>query len=183
MNYNPDIHHRRSIRLRGYDYSRPGAYFVTICAQNRECLFGDVVDGVMVLNDFGRVVKDCWHGLPTHYCHVALDESVIMPNHFHGIIILMPIDPIPVGAGLKPARTESARTDIKRHGLSEIVRGFKTFSARYINEIRNAPGVKLWQRNYWERVVRDEDELNRIREYIRTNPVRWEMDQLYPGQP
>lgn len=87
--FDPDKHHRRSIRLPGYDYSRAGAYFVTICAQDRACLFGDIADGVMRLNDAGRVVERCWHEIPIHFPHVELDEFVIMPNHVHGIIVIV----------------------------------------------------------------------------------------------
>lgn len=148
---------RRSIRLKGYDYSRAGAYFVTICSQNRECLFGEIADGEMVLNGVGRVVKAVWCDLP---------------NHFHGIIVLSDN----VGAGFKPAPTNK-----KRHGLPEIIRGFKTFSSRRINEMRRTPGVKLWQRNYYERIIRDENEWNRIREYVVGNPVRWDMDRENPS--
>jgi putative transposase len=165
MKYDPAIHHRRSIRLQGYDYSQAGAYFVTICTQNRECLFGDIVNGGMRLNEAGRVVESVWDGLPGHYAHVELDAMVIMPNHFHGIIVLAPT----------PAAV--------RHGLSEIVRALKTFSSRRINEMRQSTGAKLWQRNYWEHIVRNEPELNRIREYIHNNPAQWELDKLHPNNP
>jgi len=163
-------HNRRSIRLKGYDYSRSGAYFVTICAQNRVCLFGEIVNGEMTLNDAGLMVKTVWFNLPNHYPNVGLDQYVIMPNHFHGIIELSNN----VGAGLKPAPT-------KRHGLPEIVRGFKTFSSRRINKIHHTPGVKLWQRNYYEHIIRNENELNRIREYIINNPAQWALDRENPN--
>ncbi|MBU4455832.1 transposase [Patescibacteria group bacterium] len=174
---------RKSIRVKGYDYSKPGYYFITICAQNRNCLFGDVRDRQMVLNDAGRMIETVWNELPEHYQHVELDAFIIMPNHVHGIIVLRP-DPIIVGAGLKPARTKpaptkSARTK-KRHALPEIVRGLKTFSSRRINEIRNTLGVKLWQRNYYEHIVRNENELNKIRKYIQENPLKWETDKENP---
>ena len=98
MKYNPDIRHRRSIRLQGFDYSQAGAYFVSICTQNRECLFGEIVEGKMVLNDAGRIVQTVWDDLPNHYLDVELDECVVMPNHVHGIVVI-------VGAGFKPAPT------------------------------------------------------------------------------
>ncbi len=101
MKYNPDIHHRRSIRLKGYDYSQAGAYFVTVCAKDRACLFGKVVDGWMRLNDAGRIVQATWDGLPFHYGGVEIDEFVVMPNHVHGIILLTDRD---VGADFKPAQ-------------------------------------------------------------------------------
>ncbi|VAW36639.1 hypothetical protein MNBD_CHLOROFLEXI01-5058 [hydrothermal vent metagenome] len=98
MSYDPHKHHRRSIRLKGYDYSSEGAYFVTVCVKGSACLLGEVVDGKMVLNDYGRIVEMCWHDLENHYAHVVLDAFVIMPNHSHFIVIL-------VGAGLRPAPT------------------------------------------------------------------------------
>lgn len=163
---------RKSMRLKGYDYSKPGYYFVTVCTQNKKCLFGDIRNRQMVLNDAGRMIEKVWNALPEHYPHVELDAFVIMPNHVHGIIILRP-DPI-VEAGFKPASTK------KRHALPEIVRALKTFSARRINEICNTPGVKLWQRNYYEHIVRNENELNEIRKYIQENPLKWETDKENP---
>jgi REP element-mobilizing transposase RayT len=158
---------RRSIRLKEYDYSLAGAYFVTICAHKRECLFGEVLDGQMRLNDAGRLIQAAWESLPEYYPHVVLDVWVVMPNHFHGVIIL-------VGAGLKPAQTEN------RHGLPEIVRAMKTFSSRRINEMRGTSGVPVWQRNYFERVIRNDNEMHRSREYIVNNPAKWDLDRENP---
>jgi len=185
MKYNPDIHHRRSIRLKGYDYAQPGAYFITICTHHRECLFGDVVDGEMRLNTFGKIVEWTWRDLPNHIVNIVLDAFVVMPNHVHGIVIIVD-DHHMVGAGSEPAPTEPAPTEPaptnrKRHGLPEIVRQFKTFSARRINKHRGVRGVPVWQRNYYEHIVRDENALNRIREYIRNNPFNWSMDQENPS--
>jgi REP element-mobilizing transposase RayT len=171
--YNPDIHHRRSTRLKGYDYSQEGAYFVTICTHAREFLFGEIVDGQMVVNRFGELAENAWIDLPNHYPHLELDRYVVMPNHFHGVIVL-------VGAGLKPAPTNPPPTTDKRHGLPEIVRAFKTFSARHINETRNSPGVPVWQRNYHEHIIRNEADFSRIAEYVATNPQRWIEDKLHP---
>jgi hypothetical protein len=146
---------RRSIRLARYDYTEPGAYFVTVCAWGKKCLFGKVVDGEMQLNRWGESVRETWDRLPRHYPYVELDAFVIMPNHVHGIIFL-------VGAGFKPAllgdpsadeaTTGRMRAGLKpapttRHELPEIIRAFKTFSARRINERRRTPGIRLWQRN------------------------------------
>ena len=160
---------RRPIRLQGYDYSRAGAYFVTVCTHDRLCLFGEIADRRMALNDAGRMVQQVWDDLPNHYSHVELDECVVMPNHVHGIVVI-------VGAGLKPAPTKPT----KRHGLPEIVRALKAFSARRINEMRGMPGGKIWQRGYYEHIIRNDDELNRIREYIANNPMKWEMDRENP---
>lgn len=173
MTYNPDIHHRCSIRLKGYDYSQPGAYFVSICTQNRECLFGDMVDGEMVLNDAGRMVSETWEWLATQYDHVELDEWVIMPNHMHGIIVI-------VGIGRGGSRT--APTE-KRKPIGRLIGAFKTVSTKRINEIRKTHGAILWQRNYYEHIIRNENELNRIREYIVNNPMKWELDREKPDVP
>ena len=162
---------RCSIRLKGYDYTQPGAYFVTICTHQRRCLFGDVVGGEMRLNELGDFVWATWHDLPNHVPHVQLDAFVVMPNHVHGIIIIRD-----VGAGSEPAPTT------KRHGLPEIVRQFKTFSARRINRRRGTPGQPVWQRNYYEHIIRHEESLNRIRDYILTNPLRWNLDRENPNR-
>ena len=171
--YNPDIHHRCSIRLKGYDYSQAGAYSVTICVHDRRCIFGNIIDGQMQLNDAGRICISVWNDLPQHYQNVVLGEYVVMPNHFHGIVILNASvgAGLDVGAGLKPAPTI--------HGLSEIVRAFKTFSARKINAKNKTPGVKLWQRNFYERIIRDDDEYQCIAEYIKNNPMNWKDDKLW----
>ena len=167
--YNLETHHRRSIRLQGYDYTQASMYFVTICAHSHKCLFGGIFDGQMRLNDAGQVVLKCWDDLPRHYKNLELDYFTIMPNHVHGIMVISDV-PV-VGAGFKPAPTE------KRHGLSEMVRALKTFSSKRINEIRATPGMPVWQRNYYEHVIRDDDDLNCIREYIINNPVNWHDDE------
>ena len=144
---------RKNIRLRHFDYSQRGAYFVTICTHDRERLLGDVVDDQVRLNDEGRIVLECWHNLPNHYEHVKLDEFVVMPNHVHGIIVITdPVRGISLNeerAGLKPAPTSM-------HSLSEIVRGFKTLSSRRINRLQDKPGQPVWQRSFYEHVIRDE---------------------------
>jgi putative transposase len=177
MAYDPHKHHRRSIRLKGYDYSQAGAYFVTICIKGGQCLLGHVVDGVMQLNELGEIVQACWDDLPSHYPNVILDAFGIMPNHVHGIIVIDDVGAglvgAGVGAGFKPAPT-------KRHGLPEIMRAFKTFSARRINVMRDQVGTPLWQRNYYEHIIRNERALNAIREYIINNPANWTTAQLHP---
>ncbi len=160
----------KSIRLQNWDYSSNGAYYITICTKNRECLFGNIVAGKMTLNDLGEIVNQCWFDLPNHYGNCKLDEFVIMPDHIHGIIIIdNDHGSIHVEAGLKPASTN------KRHGLFEIVRGFKTFSSRKINKMQNLFYFQ-WQRDYFEHIIRNENELNRIRAYIINNPFKWEIN-------
>ena len=169
-------YHRRCIRLKGYDYSQAGAYFITICTQDHGHLLGEIKDRQMQINASGAIVQQCWQDLPNHYLGLELDVFEVMPNHLHGILVL---DDTRTGynfrAGLKPAPTGIAVP--KPHGLSEIVRGFKTFSARRINRISGSTGVKFWQRSYYEHVIRNEKELNRIREYIIYNPLRWSLDR------
>ena len=159
--------HRQSIRLKNYDYSQAGAYFITICTHNRECILGDIADGEIRLNRLGETVKMVLLDLTQHYRHVEIDEFVIMPNHIHIIIILNE-------AGCKPAPTPN------RHGVPEIVRGFKTFSARHINQTRNTLGIPVWQRNYYEHIIRNDGDLNQTRKYITQNPLQWELDEENP---
>lgn len=160
----------RCPRLKGFDYAQVGAYFITVCTYQRECLLGNVIDGAMILDFPGEQVFEAWHGLPDHYPHVRLDAFVIMPNHVHGIVVLSGDR---VAAGLKPAAT-------KRHALPEVVRGFKTFSSRRTNAWRQTAGTHVWQRNYHEHVIRSERELDKIRQYIATNPLRWALDRENP---
>ena len=157
---------RRSIRLKAYDYSQAGAYFVTVCTHGRVCLFGEVINGEARLNSRGDIVADTWRGLPRYYPNVVLDAFVLMPNHVHGVVLLADDPDGELGTGLKPAPTE------RRYALSEIVRAFKTFSARRVNALADLRGTSVWQRNYYEHVVRNETDLNRIREYIAGNPAR-----------
>ena len=207
MKYDPQKHHRQSIRFKGYDYSQPGGYFVTVVAQNRECLFGEIVEREMRLSRAGRIVQQAWTDLPNHYSHVVLDEFVIMPNHVHGIIVLtdtgrgrsisggivLPdqdrdsMEPVPDPDQTCPYTIDKSTRPYDprpgtRHALPEIVRAFKSFSARRINALRRTPGRPVWQRNYYERIIRDEAELKLIREYIRYNPTQWESDQENPGR-
>jgi len=179
MKYDPKIHHRRSIRLPGYDYTRAGAYYITIVTWGREELFGEVVDGVMKLNAFGEIVSHAWHDLPNHYPHVELDAFCVMPNHAHGIINLID-DIVDVGAGLRPAPTGPAPTTTTRHPLSEIVRAFKSFSARRINILRGTQGATVWQRNYYEHIIRDNEDYLAKSNYISDNPLNWEKDDENP---
>ena len=170
-NYNPLLHHRHSIRLQGYDYSQEGLYFVTICVQNRINVFGKIVNGQMILNENGKIVEQTWLDLPNHNPHIRPDIFCIMPNHIHTIIEIT----VPVGAGSKPAQN----TPSINHKLSEIVRQFKTFSSRRINQLSGKQGKPIWQRNYYEHIIRNEISYNNICWYIMNNPQKWEDDKLY----
>jgi putative transposase len=157
-------------------------------------LIGEVVTGETRLNDAGQIIQATWNELPNHYPGVECDAFVVMPNHVHGIIVLGDDGaggPNDVGAGLKPAQAGLRQTTAPRagfkpaptpHGLPEIIRGFKTFSARRINDMRKTPGFPIWRRNYYEHIVRDENELHRIRKYIADNPLQWEMDRENPSR-
>ena len=178
MSYDPEIHRRRSIRLDGYDYSQAGAYFISLVAQGRLCYFGKVVDGLMRLNDAGEMIRQVWDGLPDRFPLIAIDEFVVMPNHVHGVILLR-----------QPAPTTEATagsTEGVAPRLWDVVRAFKSVTTlEYGKGVRGLgwqPFEKrLWQRNYYERVVRNESELGAIREYIANNPKNWELDRENPG--
>ena len=172
--YDPDIHRRRSRRLKGYDYSQAGAYFITICTRNRECTFGDVIDGEMLSNEAGHIVMEEWMKSADIRGEIELDAFAVMPNHVHGIIVITDrcrgVWPYaPTGTLRSPSRTAGA-----------LVRAFKSACTLHINQMHNARGTPVWQRNYYEHVIRDEDDLNRIREYILDNPARWEEDEENP---
>jgi len=198
MKYNPQIHHRRSIRLQGYDYSQNGAYFITLCTHNRECLFGQIQNGQMILNEYGKIVEQCWNNLSNHYDNIELDAYVIMPNHFHGIILItdnvdnvdnvraireLPIHELPrqrkheLPIHELPRQQQKQRQQQRRKMLlPKIVGRFKTNSAKQINQMRNTPGISVWQRNYYEHIIRDEKSLENIRNYIINNPAKWQDD-------
>jgi putative transposase len=180
--YNPDKHHRRSIRLKGYDYTQPGVYFTTICVRDRECVLGDVVDGEMVLSDWGQVVAESWQWLAEQYPYVALDACVVMPNHLHGIVIFNDDSDRGDSCGRGGSRTAPTRTASRRKPLGHLVGAFKTVSTKRINQMRDTPGQPFWQRNYYEHIVRNERELNAIRWYIRDNPARWLEDIENPDR-
>ncbi|GAB4324730.1 MAG: transposase [Candidatus Zixiibacteriota bacterium] len=167
---------RRSIRLQGYDYSQAGAYFVTICTHGRACLFGDVADGKMRLNSAGRVVEQCWNDIPVHFPHVELDAWVIMPNHVHGILVIVD----PVGANnYSPLRTDAtSRPRGTSKTIGSVIRGFKIGVTKWMRQ--HTTIYDVWQRNYYERIIRNDESLNRIREYIANNTLQWELDRENP---
>ncbi len=224
MKYNPGIHHRRTIRLRGYDYSSPGAYFVTICVQNRACLFGDIRNGEMDLNDAGRMVTKWYNELENKFPDIQCDAFICMPNHVHFIIITVRADlrvcpenwgeqsnwgehtgspqrnGSPQQNGSPQRNGSSQRNGLpQQHGLmgeqskwgehtgsplQKIVQWYKTMTTNeYIRMVKQNGWKpfdgKLWQRNYYEHIVRNEYELNKIREYIINNPFNWRSDENY----
>jgi putative transposase len=198
MKYNPDIHHRRSIRLKHYDYSQPGAYFVTICTHDRECLFGEIVNNEMILNEYGKIVYEEWFLSTKIRNEIELyeNEFVVMPNHIHGIVWVntnvMDVTHNVGATGRSPLQKHN-RSNIQNghlanydnpHGpknksLSSFIAGYKSSVTKRINQIRQTQGIPVWQRNYYEHIIRNEIELNKIREYILKNPLNWETDENY----
>jgi len=164
MKSDPQRRQRHSVRLPGYDYSLPGAYFVTIVTHQRQYLFGEISGGAMHLNRWGKIVEQVWLDLRGHYPCVVPGAFCIMPNHVHGVIGLCELEAGPAVA-------------TKRRPLSEIVRGFKSFSARQINELRQERDIPVWQRNYYEHIIRDDVEHERIHRYIESNPANWVNDE------
>ncbi len=222
MNYNPDKHHRRSIRLKEYDYSRPGFYFVTVCIFKRECLFGEIINGRIHLSQYGEIVSTKWFGLSGHFGYVIPYEFIIMPNHIHGIINinepaeagsprsgtgefekrLSKCDKGLINTGSHPPKDikisnvhenqihekiNMSRETIKVGGdiphqqeLGKIIAYFKYISTKHVNMVRKTPGMKLWQRNYYEHIIREENELTNVQQYIIKNPQKWEFDNENP---
>lgn len=205
--YNPEIHHRRSIRLKGYDYSQAGLYFITICVQDKICLFGKILNGKMELNEAGKIAVSCWLDIPAHFPNATLHEYVVMPNHIHGIIELSGTS---VGAknispeigtenetfgigekiistenrakNISPQRMEPSNSEPSRpRGTSQtigsIVRGFKIGVTKWLHQNSNVHHV--WQRNYYEHIIRDELSYIRIADYINDNPAKWQDDKFY----
>jgi len=176
MKYDPNKHHRRSIRLWGYDYSQSGAYFITLCTHERRCLFGEIINGQMRLNELGLIVHDEWFHSAKIRGEIELlnDEFVIMPNHIHGIVRIL--DNNVWATGRSPL--QQPRGPLKK-SISSFVAGFKSATTKRINKYQNTPGNPVWQRNYYEHVIRNEKELHDIRAYIFNNPENWETDENY----
>lgn len=191
MPYNPDIHHRRSIRLKGYDYSQAGLYFVTICTQNSECLFGEVYENQIQQNNAGTMIEKWWFELPNKFKNIRLHEFIVMPNHIHGIVQIIN----PVGADLRVCPELNTAINFTKIPPSEkagahlgaplhtVVQWFKTMTTNnYIQQVKNHDWQrfdgKLWQRNYHEHIIRNEPVYLKISEYIQTNPQKWS-DDIY----
>ncbi len=200
MSYNPNIHKRRSIRLRGYDYSQAGLYFITICCGDRICRFGYVENDKMILNDAGKIADECWLGIPQHFPNAILHEHVVMPNHVHGIIELT--NATIVGAenvGAENVLPQQQNDEIKRNefqkmiprSIGSIVKGFKIGVTKWFRK-NNTGGVnvgaenflplqQIWQRNYYEHIIRNEQSYQTISNYIVNNPAKWNDDKFHAG--
>lgn len=207
MKYDPEIHHRRSIRLRGYDYSQPAPYFVTLCVQNSLCLFGDVVDGEMVLNDAGLIIEQWFKKLENKFSGVRLDRFRVMPSHMHAILAIMgtrmdmvttfgigvdelDLDGADANEGIVPSRDGAKGGHVGpplRPTLGDAIQWFKTMTTNeYIRGVRQSGWPrfkgKLWQRDYFDHIVRNAESLELIRNYIRDNPLRWSLDRENPNR-
>ncbi|MFO7983355.1 MAG: transposase [Desulfuromonadales bacterium] len=192
MKFHPETHHRRSIRLQGYDYSRAGAYFVTICVQGWRCLFGEVANNGMVLNEGGKMVRHTWLNLGDRFQNLTVDEFIVMPNHFHGIIFLTDrrgepcVRPFVQNDSANQGDHKDRPYGTSAGSVGRIIQTFKSLSTvGYAQGVeRNAwppfPG-RLWQRNYYERIIRNDNELHRARKYITGNPAKWAFDDENPN--
>jgi putative transposase len=173
MNSNASFPLRQNLRLPEFDYSQPGAYFVTIVTQDRKPLFGQVVDGEMVLNEVGRIAEEVWVEISEHFPNVELGEFVVMPNHIHGIISIANVEathasPLPrISKGPAPG------------SIGAIIGSFKSAATRRVRAFTNNREKRLWQRNYYEHIVRNERDYQAIYEYILANPFNWEKDEEY----
>jgi REP element-mobilizing transposase RayT len=169
---------RRSIRLLACDYSGPGGYFVTICTRQRECLFED--------ERIRCIVEAGWQAIPTHFLHTDLDEWVIMPNHIHGILLISRGEEFAANAGIHPSAPLAKASPLRRAcgtqrgSLGAVIQNFKSVTTRRIHQARLVPGRPIWQRNYYEHVIRDDKDLLRVRRYIADNPLAWDLDEENP---
>lgn len=200
MPYEPQKHHRRSIRLKGYDYTQAGAYFVTLCIRNRECLLGEIIQGIMHLSPFGRIVGKEWYRTATARRNVELDAFVIMPNHIHGIIILIDTNRNPLRATQRylpvcspdfiervaPTAGIMDKPLLKgplSGSLGAMVGQFKSLSGKRINRLRRTPGVQVWQRDFYDHIIHRSASLHAIQRYIVENPLHWTDDTENPEYP
>jgi REP element-mobilizing transposase RayT len=215
MPYDPQKHHRRSIRLKGYDYTQAGAYFVTICVEDRACMLGEVERGVMRLSALGQIAADFWGDTAAHFPHIRIEPFIIMPNHVHALIQIgepslgagaeriprrgiieqaagasggeTPPQRIGEGTGVVPTPqrigegTGVVPTPQPIPDLGHIIAYYKYQTTKRINALRSAQGERFWQRNYYEHIIRNETEWQRIADYIQNNPARWVADQLHPN--
>jgi REP-associated tyrosine transposase len=186
MKYDPDKHHRHSIRRQDYDYARAGAYFVTICTENHHHLFGEIIDNEMILNEFGEIVRSEWEKSEKIRDEIKLHKYIVMPNHFHAIVEIIN----PNGRGERPFARTFAFPKSKKcpespmmmpKSVGSLMAGYKSSVTAKINTIRKSAGKILWQRNYWDHIIRNADEYSRISQYIINNPRKWSDDKLNGG--
>ena len=183
MKFDPNKHHRRSIRLKDYDYAQPGGYFITIVTYHRDLLFGEIVNEEMQLNEFGRIADECWRAIPDHFPNVGLGTYIVMPNHVHGVIVIndgMATNSSPF-VGARHASPLPPPRGVKPKSIGAIVGSFKSAVTRRIGKEHNVTGI--WQRNYYEHVIRNHQDWDRIHRYIESNPSMWAEDEVNPLKP
>ncbi len=173
---------RKSRRFKDHDYSHPGAYFFTICTENKECIFGEVIGGITYLNQFGEIAKEEWLKSADIRREIDFDEWIIMPNHLHGIIFINDFYFWDRQLSGKDNSVLIGKSKLIRlpKSLSTFVSGFKAAVSRRINDLRSTPGATVWQNNYNDHVIRDKEDLETKRNYIIENPMRWWEDRLNP---
>jgi len=179
---------RRSIRLPGYDYSQPGAYFITVCTHRRALLFGRIKETEMLLHRIGTIVAQCWQRIPQHFPTVGLDQWIVMPNHLHGILIISDVgvsddavgarhaSPLPAGHAPPLQSVQLDRPTPRNLTVATIIGSFKSAATKHVNAARRSPGAPVWQRNYYEHIIRTPAEFEKTRKYIYDNPMLWDDD-------
>ncbi|OIO38343.1 MAG: transposase [Candidatus Omnitrophica bacterium CG07_land_8_20_14_0_80_50_8] len=165
---------RRSMRLKEYDYSQCGMYFVTLCTYQGECLFGEIVDGHMRLNRLGQIANKCWNDIPHHFSHIELDMFCVMPNHMHAVVNCR-------GTACRAPTGERFGKPVYG-SIPTVIRSYKSVVTKRVNELGRSPGRPIWQSNYYEHIIRNDKSLDEIREYIAHNPARWELDSENEGR-
>jgi putative transposase len=179
MKFDPQKHHRRSIRIKEFDYAQPGGYFVTIVTYQRDYIFGNIVNEEIQLNAFGKIADECWRAIPDHFRNVELGAYIVMPNHVHGIIVINETGMATNSSPFVGARHASPLPrGVKPHSIGAIVGSFKSAVTKRIGRELNATGI--WQRNYYEHVIRNHEDWDRIHRYIETNPSIWTEDEENP---
>lgn len=184
VTFDPDKHRRRTVRLKGYDYSQPGACFVTVCSYRKAAILGEIQEGSVLLSKMGRVALDWWKRIPSKFGHVILDQYIVMPDHLHGIIKIVGADP-----RVRPGRMSDTFPDQGAHTgapLPKIIQWFKTMSTNeYLRIVKQDRALdsspKLWQRNYYEHIIRNETELAETRKYIKCNPLKLSLPGAVDG--
>lgn len=170
--------HRRSIRLKAHDYSG-GVFFITLCIEQRACVLGEVVDGQMMLSEVGQIAQECWDAIPDHFEHAICDAFVVMPNHVHAILALQRFNTDSTNNSTQP-ETRLKLIGATKGSLGSVVGSYKAAVSKRVNNLWVTPGAKFWQRNYHERIIRNDNELQSYRDYIAQNPARWHEDQENP---
>lgn len=178
MKYDPQIHHRRSIRLQGFDYSQPGSYFITIVTYDRKCFLSKIIDGEIILTNFGKIAKLEWDRLIHRFHSILLDSHIIMPNHIHGIITIEPQPDDTDSIKMRKEQFEQFGRPVKG-SIPTIIRSFKASTTLRCRNKIGFSDKQFWQSGFYEHVIRDDDDLNRIREYIDLNPDNWLLDEEY----